>query len=198
MKHRLTAMVAGVMALVMLAVAPGALAHVSTDVVDGKYSVEIGFRDEPAYIGLPNAVYVRVTKFATGGVEAVDGLAGSLSAEVLKDGQSKLVELVPMGDGVYEGAFIPTVIGDYTFRVSGTIDGTPFEVEETSSQTTFASVEPLAGVQFPVQVPDASVMAFQVNQAEMLASNARTFALGATGIAALGILLALVGIFRKR
>jgi len=90
------------------------------------------------------------------------------------------------------------VIGDYTFRVSGTIDGTPFEVEETSSQTTFASVEPLAGVQFPVQVPDASVMAFQVDQAEMMASNARTFALGATGIAALGVLLALVGIFRKR
>lgn len=185
-------------ALVFALIPMAALAHITRDVADGRYAVEVGFRDEPTYIGEPNAVFVKVTKYATGGAEPVDGLASSMTAEVLKDGQTKEIPLLPIGEGVYEGAFIPTVTGDYTFRISGSIDGQPFVVEETSSPTTFASVEVLSELQFPVQVPDASVTSFMVEQAELKAANARTFALGATGIAALALLVAVVGLVRKR
>ena len=34
----------------------GALAHVEIDVGDGQYVMEVGFRDEPAYLGQPNAL----------------------------------------------------------------------------------------------------------------------------------------------
>ena len=98
-----------------------ALAHVEIDVGDGQYVMEVGFRDEPAYLGQPNALALRVEQYATGGTEPVNDLAATLSAEVSKDGQVMNLLLVPVGDGEYEGAFVPTATGDYTFRISGTV-----------------------------------------------------------------------------
>jgi hypothetical protein len=69
---------------------------------------------------------------------------------------------VPQGDGEYFGVFHPTALGDYTFRVGGEIAGTPVEIEETSSPTTFNAVEPLAAVQFPYELPSAVDLATQV------------------------------------
>ena len=65
-----------------------ASAHVDVDVGDGQYVMEIGFRDEPAYLGQPNAIFIHVEAYGTGGTEPVDGLAATLTAEVTKDGKS--------------------------------------------------------------------------------------------------------------
>jgi hypothetical protein len=66
----------------MAVAAPAALAHVQIDVGDGQYVMELGFRDEPAYVGQPYALSLRVEKYATGGTQPVDGLAGTLQAEI--------------------------------------------------------------------------------------------------------------------
>src|SRR5262249_2136089 len=98
-----------------------AYAHAQIDVGNGRYVMEIGFRDEPAYAGQPNALSLSVQEFATGGAKPVDGLATTLSAEVSKDGQVMSLPLVPLGDGKYEGSFVPTATGDYTFHITGKI-----------------------------------------------------------------------------
>src|SRR4028118_63327 len=78
-----------------------AVAHVTFDTTDGRYAVEVGFQNEPAYLGQPNALYVKVSAYRTGGTEPVDGLADSLVAEVEKEGQSRELPLVPQGEGEY-------------------------------------------------------------------------------------------------
>jgi hypothetical protein len=39
-----------------------ASAHVEIDVGDGQYVMEMGFRDEPAYLGQPNALFLSVER----------------------------------------------------------------------------------------------------------------------------------------
>jgi hypothetical protein len=177
-------------AMAALSLPRTAVAHVDIDVGDGQYVMELGFRDEPAYLGQPNALYLSVAEYATGGTEPVDGLAATLSAEVSKDGQTKQLDLVPMGDGVYEGAFVPTATGDYTFRVSGTIGEATVDESVTSGPQTFNSVEPLSAVEFPVSRPDPAQVTAVAAEAEATAATART--LGIAGVAA-GILGLIVG-----
>jgi hypothetical protein len=183
-------------ALGALVIAEPALAHVEIDVGDGQYVMEIGFRDEPAYLGQPNALWLQVEEYATGGTEPVDGLAETLTAEVSKDGQTKSLTLVPAGEGVYEGAFIPTATGDYTFRIGGTIGEAAVDETVTSGPTTFASVEPLTGVEFPVARPDPAQLAATVTAAQSEVATARL--LGIAGLVAglLGLLLGAVALTR--
>ena len=93
-------------------------------------------------------------EYATGGTEPVNDLAATLSAEVSKDGQTMNLSLVPVGEGEYEAAFVPTATGDYTFRISGTIGEATVDESVTSGPTTFNSVEPLSTIEFPQPRPD--------------------------------------------
>ena len=176
----------------------GVLAHVNVDVADGEYVLEIGFQNEPAYVGQANAVYVKAGRYGTGGTTPVEGLAGSLVAEVSRDGKTLELPLVPQEEGVYIAPFYPTALGDYTFRISGEIDGKPVDAEVTSSPTTFNSVEPLAAVQFPDVVPDAASQQAQVEAANAAASSARTFGLAGVALGALGSILGVVGLAKRR
>ncbi|MBW3633647.1 MAG: hypothetical protein KY456_11545 [Chloroflexi bacterium] len=188
----------GTLALAFLLLClPGmVLAHVDIDVGDGQYVMEVGFRDEPAYLGQLNAVHVSVEEYATGGTEPVEGLAATLDAEVSRDGQTLSVPLEPRGDGVYEGAFVPTAAGDYTFRVFGTIGDAAVDESVTSGPSTFNSVEPLSAIEFPVERPDAVQLRAEIADVTDAVGTART--LGIAGIAAgvLGLILAAVALIR--
>jgi hypothetical protein len=189
--------IAGIaLALVVGAVAD-ALAHVEIDVGDGQYVMEVGFRDEPAYLGQPNALTLSVEEYATGGTEPVNDLAATLSAEVSKDGQTMSLPLVPVGEGEYEAAFVPTATGDYTFQIAGTIGEATVDESVTSGPTTFNSVEPLAAIEFPVPRPDPAQLQSAVADANAAASTART--LGIVGIAAgvLGLILGALALARS-
>lgn len=175
-----------------------AAAHVNVDVADGDYVLEIGFENEPAYLGQPNAIFVKAGKYGTGGVTPVDGLAGSLTAEVEKDGRTLAIPLIPREDGVYLAPFFPTAIGDYTFRIGGEIDGKPVAAEVTSSPTTFNPVEPLSSVQFPAPLPDASEAAALAAKAEATAGSVRTLALAGIALGALGALAGVAGLLRRK
>jgi hypothetical protein len=173
-----------------------ALAHVSIDVGDGKYVMEMGFRDEPTYLGEPNALWLKVAKYATGGTQPVDDLASTLNAEVSKDGQTLNLPLVPMGDGVYEGIFVPTAPGDYTFHITGTIDGAPVDESATSGPSTFNSVERLSTIEFPVAQPDPAQMAAVASDAQAAASTARTLGIAGIVVGALGLIVAAAALAR--
>ncbi len=176
----------------------GTLAHVELDVGDGQYVMEVGFRDEPAYLGQPNALALTVEEYGTGGTEPVNDLAATLSAEVSKDGQAMALPLVPVGEGEYEAAFVPTATGDYTFRLSGTIGEATVDESVTSGPTTFNSVEPLTAIEFPQPRPDPAQLQTAVANANAAATAART--LGIAGIVAgvLGLILGALALARSR
>src|SRR5215213_6265008 len=182
-----------------VAVMPGAaMAHVEIDVGNGKYVMEVGFRDEPAYLGQPNALALSVEQYATGGTEPVNDLAATLSAEVSRDGQTMNLSLVPVGDGEYEAAFVPTATGDYTFRITGTIGEATVDESVTSGPTTFDSVEPMSAIEFPQPLPDPVQLQTAVADADAAATTART--LGVVGIIAgvLGLILSALALARSR
>ncbi len=185
------------LAFLLLSLPGTALAHVDIDVGDGRYVMEVGFRDEPAYLGQPNAIYVSVAEYATGGTEPVEGLAATLEAEVSRDGQTLIVPLEPRGEGVYEGSFVPTAAGDYTFRVFGTIEDAAVDESVTSGPSTFNSVEPMSAIEFPVARPDAVQLQAEIADVADAAGTART--LGIAGIAAgvLGLILGAIALVRS-
>ena len=175
-----------------------ALAHEQRDVGDGQYSLEVGFRDEPAYLGQPNALYLKVTAFGAGG-GPVEGLAGSLEAMIEKGEAERLLALRPGPEpGVYETPFIPTALGDYTFTLFGEIEETVIDESFSSSPDTFSPVEPLDYYQFPVAAPAGAELIAQFAAANARA--ARGEILGSVGIAigVLGLFVGIVGVMRTR
>ena len=187
------------MALVLaLSVKAGALAHAEIDVGNGQYVMEVGFRDEPTYLGLPNALALSVQRYATGGTEPVNDLAATLTAEVSRDGQTMPLPLVPVGDGEYEAAFVPTATGDYTFRISGKIGEATVDESVTSGPTTFNSVEPLSTVEFPQPLPDPVQLQTAVTDANAVATTARTLAVAGVVAGVLGLILGALALTRSR
>jgi hypothetical protein len=126
----------------------------------GKYTVALGWVHEPTYVGEQNAVQV-VIKDAAG--KAVTDLNdGDLKVTVSVGGKtSDPLDLLNTFDpdtglgipGDYEAPLIPTAPGDYTFHLSGTIEGTAVDETATSSDATFNSVVDATGIQFPNQLP---------------------------------------------
>jgi hypothetical protein len=126
----------------------------------GKYTVALGWVHEPTYVGEQNAVQV-VIKDAAG--KAITDLNdGDLKVTVNVGGKtSDPLNLLNTFDpdtglgipGDYEAPIIPTAPGDYTFHLSGTIDGTAVDETATSSDSTFNSAVDATGIQFPNQLP---------------------------------------------
>jgi hypothetical protein len=181
----------------LTALVGSAAAHVDVDVANGQYVMEIGFRDEPALQGQPNAVYIGVEKYGTGGTEPVDGLAGTLQAEVSRDGVTKTIPFVPMGDGKYEAPFVPTATGDYTFRVFGDIDGNAVDESVTSGPQTFNSVDPLTTHEFP-PVAAGNEAQSELVAAQDAASQARLISIASLIVAGIALIAALLMKTRSR
>jgi hypothetical protein len=188
----------GIGMALMVGATVDALAHVEIDVGDGKYVMEVGFRDEPAYIGQPNALALTVEQYATGGTEPVNDLAATLSAEVSRDGQAMNLSLVPVSDGAYEAAFVPTATGDYTFRITGTIGEVTVDESVTSGPTTFNSVEPMSAIEFPQPLPDPLQLQTAVADANAAATTARTLGVAGIVTGVLGIILGALALARSR
>jgi hypothetical protein len=184
-------------ASLLAALSGAAAAHVDVDVGDGQFVMEIGFRDEPALQGQPNAVFIAVEKYGTGGTEPVDGLAGTLQAEVSRDGLTKTIPFVPMGDGVYEAPFVPTATGDYTFRVFGEIEGNAVDESVTSGPQTFNSVDPLTAHEFP-PASGGSDAQTELTAAQNGAAQARTFAIVSLVVGVVALVAALLLGMRSR
>ncbi len=177
-------------ALASLAVGTAA-AHEEREIAG--YTVEVGFISEPVFVGQRSGLEFFVHK----GDAPVEGLEATVKAEVIKDGQTRPLEISAReGDpGAYESVFIPTVAGPYTFHLTGTIEGNAIDESFTSSATGFSEVEESAAGQFPVQFPSQAQLVADT-QAAKDASSQVTIALVLggvgllVGVIALGVALA--------
>jgi len=190
MIHRYrVAICCGIVALFTLALPLMASAHEQRSV--GNYILTVGFLNEPTYQDQPNGLDLRVTK-NDANKTPVSGLDKTLKAEVIFGGETMPLTISPAdedsgkGPGAYEAPFVPTMAGDYTFHITGTIDGQPIDQKFTSSPNTFSSVESLSSAEFPVQVPAMADLANSVQQAKDDASTARTLGIIGIIVGALG------------
>ena len=156
--HLRAAAVLAAGAVLVLLVVPTVAAHVHEDV--GPYGLEIGWKNEPAYVGQPNAVQVivhdaddqPVTDLGPDDVKVVVSTADQLSQPLtFEPGWDPEEGEGPLGE--YDAAVVPTAPGDYTFHVTGTVKGQAVDITLTSSETTFDSVLGTSDAEFPVKLP---------------------------------------------
>ena len=146
-----------------------ALAHEHREV--GEYSITFGWRVEPAYAGQLNGPEVSLSLHDAHDEPFPEDIAVDLSAEISFGAQIMLLSLEPVfGEtGAYAANVIPTLPGDYSFRVFGTIGDTDVDEVFTSTDGEFSSVEPANDITFPA-VPserDAHIAALEARIAAL-------------------------------
>jgi hypothetical protein len=181
----------------------------------GIYRVAIGWQFEPAfgsdtYVGAQNAIQVFVD------VASADNPKGTpvttLNADCSHPDFQVTVTVgsttsspfcpAPAYDGdtgngrldEYDYPLIPTVVGNYTFHIFGTINGTPINKTVTSGPTTFDSIADASSVEFPVAVPATAAIATKVNAVDQRAGNALASAQSAKSSASSASVLAIIAI----
>jgi hypothetical protein len=132
-----------------------ASAHEHRMIGGGKYMVLVGWKDEPTFTGVRNAVQFFLNDAAG---KPINDLGDTLKLSVVyKDEKSGPISLMPGFDpdsgegtpGEYDAAIIPSKAGTYTFHFTGTIHGTAIDEKFTSSEKTFDNVDDSKSVSFP-------------------------------------------------
>jgi len=175
--------------LALVVVAVGAAALVMPAVVlghtvqhAGPYTLEIGWRIEPTYVAVPNAVSVTITDAS--GKPVTDLGADDLQVVVSTNNQpSPDLSFEPGFDpvemdgplGEYDAAIVPTAPGDYSFHITGKIHGQAVDITVTSGDKTFDPVKESTNLQFPAQLPSISQVVTRLDRID-----ARVAALGGT------------------
>ena len=130
----------------------------------GPYTFVVGWLSEPALIGQTNGLSLDVTLTADG--KPVEGLEKTLQADVIVGGgaATRRLELSCDADqpGHYTGGFVPTRIGDYTFRIFGAAGTTAVDTRFESGPGRFDTVSDTASLQFPDRLPSATDLAQQL------------------------------------
>ncbi|NBT20139.1 MAG: hypothetical protein EBT00_15420, partial [Proteobacteria bacterium] len=168
----------------------------------GPYTFVVGFIGEPALVGEPNGIDLKITRSDSG--EAVLDAEKTLKAKIaFGGGQPKDFPLharfgVPGG---YTADIIPTKAGSYLFTFTGTIGGVSVNEVFESGPGRFSDVEPIEKLQFPdIVLAPASVSASakraedRAIQAEAIATalservaSSETLAMAGIGAGVLGI-----------
>lgn len=188
----------------MVGTAIAASAHVVKPF--GPYSVAMGWLHEPTYAGELNAVQVIVKDSKGNPVNDLN--AGDLEVQVSQGGRTtNKLPLDPSFDpdtglgtpGEYDAAVTPTVPGDYTFHLTGSIHGTPVDETAASGDTTFDTVKDPSAVEFPTQPLTSAALSqnivrvdARVSTAQAAAAAARDSANRATALAIVGLALAVI------
>ena len=121
-----------------------ARAHESITV--GEYEIEIGWVSEPAIAGQQNAIAINVTNTSSGAAQPVQDIS-SLTVTVSYGGQSRELTLQPLGEetpGQFAAPILPTLAGEYTLKLGGTLGETAVNAEVHPEE-----VQPADTLQFP-------------------------------------------------
>jgi hypothetical protein len=112
-----------------------------------QYTFVVGWLNEPAILNQPNAVDLRVSRTADS--TPVTGLEQTVKVEASIDGKSSDIAVRPRFNtpGAYDGRMVPTKLGAYTFKLTGTVEGMTLNETFTAGTGTFGLIE--EGVQFP-------------------------------------------------
>ena len=155
-----------------------------------------------------------VTHAADG--DPINDPGARLTATVSYGDQTQEFPLAPTYDaasgtgtpGEYAALVIPTAPGDYTFRVTGSVEGVKVALKVKSSPKTFSPVEEASAVQFPVKVPGTEQVAQKLDaQLPRLAvadevssevSSAKTMGYAGIAVGAVGIALAVIALLVRR
>jgi hypothetical protein len=206
------ALTAAILFAALAVLAVPALAHETAKA--GDLALEVGWGTEPAYVGQLNSVQLIVTHAADG--DPINDPGAQLTAAVSYGDKSQEFPLAPTYDaeagtgtpGEYAALVIPTAPGDYTFHITGTVEGVKVDVEVASSPKTFSPVEEASAAQFPVKVPGTEQVAQKLD-AELArvattddvsteVSSAKTLGYVGIAVGAVGVVLAVVGLLRRR
>lgn len=190
---------AGAFALALALLSPlaagTALAHERREV--GKYTVVVGFLNEPALVDEFNGAYIKVTNTET--KQPVEGVENSLQVEVTAAGRSTQLKLHPIRNqpGEYTADLIPTRVGQYVFRFTGNVEGQPVDQRFESGPGRFNDIASTSPLQFPDKAPSGADVARDLAASQSAAQEARTFAVFAIA-GDVVLLLGLVALFVTR
>ncbi|MEP7287605.1 MAG: hypothetical protein ABI947_17765 [Chloroflexota bacterium] len=137
-------------------------AHEGRDV--GPYRVELGWRVEPAFVGVANGPEVFIS-MKDDEKKKVEGAEKTLKLDAVFGDKTKTVALDAAEDdpGHYVASLIPTRPGDYTFHLTGKIGDTVVDEKFTSADGKFGSVEPSSDVLFPDSKMDVASLQAQID-----------------------------------
>lgn len=171
--------------------------------VAGPYRLVIGWRDEPAFTGIRNAVVVEITETGKGPITD----PASLAVEVSFGAERVVLPLTqdPARRHVFQAALVPTRAGTYTFHLTGKVKSQPIDITAICSGKTFDCVVDGSEIQFPVKDPPAGQIVERLDRslprAELALESARraqTLAVAAIAVAVLALLSAAIGAKRAR
>ena len=141
MKNKLFLLASLIASFALIVNIQPALAHESISV--GDYTLEIGWLSEPPVVGQQNAIVVNVSKGEAEPVEDVSSLIVTISY----GGQDKTLTLQPLGEntpGQFIAPVLPTVAGQYTLKLGGTLGDTAVDAQVEPEE-----VQPADTLQFP-------------------------------------------------
>jgi hypothetical protein len=177
------------------------LAHVEEHV--GPYTLELGWREEPTYVGHVNAVLLIVLD--ADGDPVADLAPGDLTVVVSTGGQDSVpLTLEPSHDpdegggvpGEYQALLLPTAPGDYTFHVTGTIRDQAVDVSVTSGEETFDPVQGTADIEFPATLPTVPEIVTRLDRIDgRIEETVRLAYLAGTGLGLAGLLVGVLGAY---
>jgi hypothetical protein len=183
--HSAIALLIGLILLV-IGVRP-AFAHARVEI--GPYVVIVGWKNEPVVVGERNALTIDVTKDD----EPVEGLEGTLDANVLYAGQTFTGNLGPTETpGIYAVEILPTVRGLYSLQLSGAIED--LQVDEIVEPE---EVLPATVLQFPESPPDARDLQSSIDDLSSQLQAARILGIAGVALAIVGIGVAAAAFLRK-
>jgi hypothetical protein len=210
--------VAGMAGLLLALGAAPAAAHEERKV--GKYTLAVGFGDEPAYSGEKNSVQMFIHDASDkpvvdlGDTLKVDVSQGSDDTQKLSMSMEPNFEVGEFGTpGDYRAWFIPTTPGAYTFHFTGSIKGQRVDQKFTSSPTTFDDVQDPQQVEFPAKDPTTGQLSTRLDretqrltaavataqqQARDQAATIRLIAIVGLVVGALGLAVGTWALLRRR
>lgn len=189
------------------------LAHAHERRVIGQYVFVVGFIGEPALVGEPNGIDLKVTRADSG--EPVIDVEKTVKAQIaFGGGAPKAFPLrarfgVP---GAYTADIIPTKPGAYLFTFTGTLGTVAIQEVFESGPNRFSDVVSSEALQFPEVVAQPAGLANAVRQAEARTTaseatvsalgaevaTARTIAIGGAFAGLVGVVAGTVGLLRGR
>lgn len=165
-----------------------AFAHTRVEV--GPYTIIVGWTVEPPIVGERNALLIEILE----GEESVAGAEADLKAELVYGAQNFRTNLNPTEEpGYYTATIFPTVRGQYAVRLFGTINGQ--EIDEVLEPEEVFGAE---RIQFPEPLPDSRELQKQITTLENNLQATRNFSYIAIALGFLGIIIAIVAVFKKR
>jgi hypothetical protein len=195
----LRTVVFGIFAACIVALAAPAMAHETRS--EGGLEAVVGWAAEPAYVGYPNAVQLRLS---SGGAPVANLGPDELKVEVSFGGQKTApLPLEPAfgSPGEYRAPLMPTRPGDYSFRFFGTIRGAAYDQTFKSGEETFDAPRNPADVSFPAKDPTVGELAARVDQIggddESSGGSSDSTGKLALGLAVAALALAVVALVKK-